>query len=124
MRSGAHDVLVVFQQKIETRSGPHNELQNAWSNFAELWVSMKMVRGRERAIGNSKESEVIYRVMVDALDGEGLKPDMRMLFNPAADYSNPATITYFEIMAVKRDFSFRETIEIDVREVDEHATRM
>lgn len=122
MRAGPQECIVQFQVKQPVRDTDYNELSHDWVKFSEAWVSLMPVRGREKYIGNSKESDVSHLLKIDPLEGRDITPSMRIILDKTGRFIDKADFLYFQIMSILPDFTEREEMTIQVSQVDEHAT--
>lgn len=122
MRAGAQECIVQFQRNDAIRDSEYNELSHDWVRVSEAWAKIEAVRGRERVVGNSKESDVSHLLMIDPLEGRDIKPSMRVILDKTGAFTDPAEYVYFELMAILPDFTERNEMVMQVRQVDEHAT--
>jgi SPP1 family predicted phage head-tail adaptor len=122
MRAGAHNCYLRIEQRSATLDADYNEPVKTWATFGHVWANLTPVRGRERFAASQIEADVSHRIEIDYDAALGIKPDMRLLYDPAGAFSDPAAITYFEIASIMPEHSSRDVTVILARAVDSHAT--
>lgn len=93
--------LMLFQHKV-TVPGPLNDIVR-WVEFRQAWVSIVPNRGREVFKGDELASVITHTIRGDYLELEGIREDMRGVYNDTHDYGPRgirADSMVFDLLAV------------------------
>ncbi|MCW5697371.1 MAG: head-tail adaptor protein [Bauldia sp.] len=122
-RAGAYSAYLRIEQKVagdgaspEVFVDALNDPVYSWVPYRTVWVKIEPTRGYERQALNVTQNTVSHLIYGDFYDLDGVTEAMRLVYDEQGTYDDEGRKVYFDIEAIRKDFTNRAETVIEARQ--------